>query len=81
MVRLMYPLLVFMLFITDGQVEYVNCTNGEMRLSGGSSSMNGRTEICYNNLWFGICAESFNYLHELNLICEILGFSNRGSRF
>ena len=70
-----------MLFITDGQVQYTNCTNREIRLSGGSSSMNGRVEICYNNVWFGMCAGSFNHLHELYLTCRILGFSNRGSSF
>ena len=49
-----------------------------MRLSGGSSSMNGRTEICYNNVWFGICADNYNGYNIPNTICGVLGFSYQG---
>ena len=49
-----------------------------MRLSGGSSPMNGRTEICYNNVWFGICADNYNSYNNPNIICGILGYSNKG---
>ena len=66
--------------ITDYEVEYANCNNGEMRLSGGSSSMTGRSEICYNNVWFGICADSNNY-HNPNIICGVLGYSNQGINY
>ena len=49
-----------------------------MRLSGGSSSMNGRTEICYNNVWFGICADDYNSYNKLSTICGAIGYSNQG---
>ena len=67
--------------ITDYEVEYANCTNGEMRLSGGSSSMNGRTEICYNNVWFGICADRYNRYNKPSTICGILEYSYQGINF
>ena len=67
--------------ITDYEVQYANCTNGEMRLSGGSSSMKGRTEICYNNVWFGICADSYYGYSNLNTICRVLGYSNQGNNY
>ena len=79
MVILTYTLLVFIQCISDNEVRYANCTNGEMRLSGGSSSMNGRPEICYNNAWFGICANSYNIYNNLNTICGVLGYSNQGN--
>ena len=49
-----------------------------MRLSGGSSSMNGRTEICYNNVWFGICADNYNSYNKPSTICGVLGYSYKG---
>ena len=49
-----------------------------MRLSGGSSSMNGRIEICYNNVWFGICAD-YNYYENRKTICGVLGYSYLGN--
>ena len=66
---------------SDYEVKYSNCDNGEMKLSGGLSSMNGRTEICYNNVWFGICADNYNNYNKVNTICRILGFSNKGNYF
>ena len=52
-----------------------------MRLSGGSSSMNGRTEICYNNVWFGICADRYNRYNKPSTICGILEYSYQGINF
>ena len=49
-----------------------------MRLSGRSSSRNGRTEICYNNVWFGICADNYNNYNNPNTICGVLGYSYQG---
>ena len=49
-----------------------------MKLSGGSSLMNGRTEICYNNVWFGICADNYNSYNKPSTICGILGYSYQG---
>ena len=46
-----------------------------MRLSGGSSLMKGRTEICYNNVWFGICADNYNSYNKPSTICGVLGYS------
>ena len=67
--------------IIDYEVEYANCTNGEMRLSGGSSLMNGRTEICYNNVWFAICADSYSSYYKVSTICGVLGYSYQGIYF
>ena len=72
-------MLIFMSCITEYEVQYANCTNGEMRLSGGSSSMSGRTEICYDNVWFGICAGRHSNPYDLNTICRVLGYSNQGN--
>ena len=73
-----YPLLVFIWYITDYEVQYANCIDGEMRLSGGPSSMNGQTEICYNNVWFRICADDYNSYNKPSTICGVLGYSYQG---
>ena len=52
-----------------------------MRLSGGSSLMNGRTEICYNNVWFAICADNYNSNNIPSTICGVLGYSYEGNNF
>ena len=39
--------------------------------------MNGRTEICYNNVWFGICAGGLSY-YDFKIICGVIGYSNQG---
>ena len=65
--------------IIEYEVQYANCTNGEMKLSGGSSLMTGRTEICYNNVWFGICVDNYYYdYNNPNTVCGVLGYSNEG---
>ena len=51
-----------------------------MRLSGGSSLMSGRIEICYNYVWFGICAD-YNYYNNRNTICGAFGYSYQGNNF
>ena len=40
--------------------------------------MNGRTEICYNNVWFGICADNYNNYNNPTTICGVLGYSYQG---
>ena len=70
-----------MWYFADYEVEYANCTNGEMRLSGGSFLMNGRIEICYNNVWFAMCADSYNSYNTLSTICGVLGYSYQGIYF
>ena len=43
--------------------------------------MNGRTEICYNNVWFAICADNYNSNNIPSTICGVLGYSYEGNNF
>ena len=68
------------LFLSDDEVQYDNCTDGQIRLSGGSTLLNGRAEICYNNVWFGVCP-TYQNLNNYNAFCRTLGYAGQGRVF
>ena len=45
------------------------CNDGEMRLVGGNTSLEGRVEICYNNAWGTICRDGFG-TEDAEVICR-----------
>lgn len=69
-----------LLFVyVDYQVEYSNCTDGQLRLTGGDTEMDGRVEICYGNVWFGVCSDNYNSYNKPSTICAALGYSSQGT--
>ena len=61
-------------------MAYSNCTNGQMRLSGGETSLQGRVELCYNSIWYGVCADNYNIYNKPAVICGALGISHQGTK-
>uniref|UniRef100_A0A1X7VPG7 Deleted in malignant brain tumors 1 protein n=1 Tax=Amphimedon queenslandica TaxID=400682 RepID=A0A1X7VPG7_AMPQE len=55
-----------------------NCTNGAVRLRGGSDSTYGRVEVCVNGLWGTICSDYWDY-EDASVLCNQLGFSPYGA--
>ena len=53
------------------------CTTGDVRLVGGSVPIEGRVEICYNQVWGTICHSGWDYL-EATVVCQQLGFPSLG---
>ena len=53
------------------------CSNGDIRLRGGSNSMEGRVEICSNMQWGTVCDDSWG-TPDANVACRQLGFSPTG---
>ena len=49
------------------------CTDGDLRLTGGSSSNEGYVEICQNGTWGTVCADFWTNI-EANVICRQLRF-------
>ena len=54
------------------------CDDGALRLIGGSSYLEGRVEICYNEAWGTICDNQFDNV-DASVICRQLGFSRNSN--
>ena len=70
-----------LLYTIEYQAEYSNCTDGQLRLSGGDTAMDGRVEICYGNVWFGVCADAYYSYSISSTVCGALGYSSQGMKY
>ena len=60
--------------------EYSNCTNGEIRLRGGTGTeLEGRVEICYGNQWGTICDNNWDN-SDAQVVCHQLGHPRLGEK-
>ncbi len=50
------------------------CNEGEVRLMGGSNRLEGRLEICLNEVWGTVCDDGWDSIGA-NVACRQLGFS------
>ena len=61
-----------MIFLcSDANTPRSVCTDGELRLSGGSHPFEGRLEICINNAWGTVCSNSFSS-DDARVACHVL---------
>ena len=64
-------------FFAAPNVTVENCTNGQIKLTGGKSEYEGRVEICYAGSWSTVCPSSWDN-NEANVVCRQLGFTMIG---
>ena len=58
-------------------VTYNNCTDGEMRLMGGSNEYQGRVEVCVNNAWGTVCSGNWSST-DAKVVCRSIGALSLG---
>lgn len=57
--------------------HHVGCTDGEVRLRGGSNSSEGTVEVCLNGQWGNICGDTWDE-YAARTTCRELGFPVAG---
>ena len=61
-------------------IIHLGCANGALRLAGsGSSSTQGRVEICYSNRWGTVCDDYWG-TSNAKVACRQLGYSINGKK-
>ena len=59
------------------QLFHADCTNGDVRLTGGDYDSEGTVEVCFNRLW-GTIADSGWDSNDADVICKQLGYPTSG---
>ena len=59
-----------------------NCTDGEVRLVGGSTKYEGRVEVCINRAWGTVCGYSNGWgQQEASVVCHQVGAMRYGATY
>ena len=68
-----YTYVHYILNLVHGST-YSNCTDGQVRLFGGSTDYEGTVEICINNAW-GTIYDGYGWgYEEAQTVCNALGY-------
>ena len=65
--------------IARNVVTKSNCTEGDVRLVGGSTQYEGRVEVCVNRAWGSVCAYSYWSSQDAKVVCNQIGALTLGT--
>ena len=54
-----------------------DCGDGDVRLIGGATALEGRVEVCLSSVWGAVCHYRFS-TQEARVVCNQLGFQRAG---
>ena len=57
---------------------YAHCTDGELKLVGGSTSSEGTVQVCFNHAWGTISGYLYFQKEAVQTICNALGYTKTG---
>ncbi len=66
--------------MTTISVCFLGCTEEEVRLIGGTSSLKGRVEICLNDEWGTVCNQMWDSV-DASVVCRQLGLDSIGKYY
>lgn len=69
-------LFIHFFYLIDHDTELSNCSDGDIRLVGGTNPLEGRVEVCINKAWGTICDVGFS-TEDATVICNLLGVPYR----
>ena len=67
-----------LIYIALNSVTESNCTDGDIRLVGGSTKYQGRVEVCVNRAWGTVCGYSKWSSSDAKVICNQIGAQSLG---
>ena len=56
---------------------YIDCADGDIRLIGGSTSLEGFVQVCYSGVWGTVCDDQWSRA-DAAVVCRQLGYSSAG---
>ena len=61
-----------------GDLRQESCDDGSVRLVNGSSTQEGRVELCVNDIWGSVCDEGWDST-DGRVVCLQLGYDIQGN--
>ena len=69
--------IAYLLLLLLLMLQYLGCTEGDIRLLGGTTLLEGRVSLCKNNVWGTVCDSGWQSI-DATVVCRQLGFSVAG---